>query len=66
MQSLIRLDEVERRTTHSRSEIYKRMRAGKFPRPVKLSRRVMAWVEQEVNDYVETQIAARDDEQRAK
>jgi prophage regulatory protein len=60
MQSLIRLPEVERRTSHSCSEIYKRMHAGTFPRPVKIGRRAVAWVEEEIDRYVKAKIAARD------
>jgi prophage regulatory protein len=65
MKSLIRMSEVERRTTHSCSEIKRRVRDGTFPRPVRLSHRVIAWVEEEVDAYVESKIAARDERRGA-
>lgn len=60
MKSLIRLPEVERRTAKSVSEIYKGMREGTFPRAVKIGRRSVAWVEEEIDRYVQTRITARD------
>ena len=59
MQTLIRRPEVERRTALSSSEIYRRISAGTFPKPVKMGRRV-AWVEEEIDHFVEATIATRD------
>lgn len=55
--SLIRLPEVQRRVGASRTEIYRRMDAGTFPRPVKIGRRYVAWVEEEIDTYVLEMIA---------
>jgi prophage regulatory protein len=59
MKSLIRLAEVERRTSLSRSEIYKLMHKGAFPAAVRLGRRAVAWVEEEVDGFVERTSAKR-------
>lgn len=42
-QAILRRDEVERETGLSRSSIYKRMRVGRFPRPVSLGGRIVGW-----------------------
>ena len=59
-QNLIRLPEVERRVGVSGREIYRRVSAGNFPRPVKIGTRSIAWIEAEIDAYVETKIAGRD------
>ena len=62
MPTLIRLPEVERRTGHAKTTIYKLMNAGRFPRPVQIGRRAVGWIEDEIDRYIETKIAARDNE----
>lgn len=58
---LMRMIEVIRMTGLSRSSIYDRMNAGIFPKSVSLGCRSVAWVESEVMDWVENQIAQRDE-----
>ncbi|GAA5647894.1 helix-turn-helix transcriptional regulator [Vibrio proteolyticus] len=58
---LMRMIEVIRMTGLSRSSIYDRMNAGQFPKSVSLGCRSVAWVEAEVDDWVENQIAQRDE-----
>ena len=57
---LIRLNEVRGRTGLSRSEIYRRIREGGFPKPVKLGEKASAWVLAEIEAWVAARIAARD------
>lgn len=57
---LIRLNEVQGRTGLSRSEIYRRIREGDFPKPVKLGKKASAWVLAEVEGWIAARIAARD------
>lgn len=57
---LMRMNEVIRMTGLSRSSIYDRMNAGLFPRSCSLGSRSVAWVESEVMEWVEHQIAQRD------
>ena len=52
---LIRLPEVLNRLKVSRSTIYAWMRDGRFPKPIKLGLRPIAWLE----DAVDAFIAAR-------
>ena len=57
---LLRLPEVRQRTRLSRSELYRRICAGTFPRPIKLGERVSAWAENEVTAWIAARIAERD------
>lgn len=43
--TLIRLEQVKARTCLSRSTIYAYMREGRFPEPIALSDRCVAWIE---------------------
>lgn len=57
---LIRLPQVIARTGLSRSTIYARAKAGAFPKPVNLGNSLSAWVEDEIDAWVEARIAERD------
>ena len=58
--ALERLPAVKARTGMSRSEIYRRIALGDFPRPIKLGERASAWPEHEVTAWIASRIAARD------
>lgn len=57
---LLKLKEVLAITGLSRSYIYALAQQGIFPKPVKLSERASAWIESEVEDWIEKRIAERD------
>lgn len=57
---LERLPRVRARTGLSRSEIYRRIAQGTFPKPIKLGMRASAWAEHEVTAWIAARIAARD------
>ncbi|WP_345884990.1 helix-turn-helix transcriptional regulator [Shewanella algae] len=44
----------------SRSSIYSYMAAGYFPRSVKLGPRLVAWVEDEIDEWIAERIEERD------
>ena len=46
--------EVERRTGLSRSTIYRKMRDGTFPVPLKISERAVRWRESDIRAYVDS------------
>jgi len=46
--------EVERRTGLSRSTLYRKMRTGTFPVPVKVSERAVRWRDRDIRAYVES------------
>jgi len=58
-QKIIKLPRVKEITTLSRATIYRRMAEGKFPKQVELSERAVAWVEQEVLDWLDSCIEDR-------
>lgn len=57
---LLRLPMVAAQTGLSRSEIYRRLAAGAFPRPVRLGARACAWVSGEIAAWVAERLAERD------
>ena len=66
----IRLPEVLSRTGYGRTSIYRKMEEGTFPRSVKLGGpledsitfdcRAVAWIEDEVDQWIESRIVDRD------
>lgn len=60
---LIRLNDVSQATGLRRSTIYKYMAEGAFPKAVALGGCRVAWVEQEVQDWIAERIEARDSAQ---
>ncbi|EAO8774590.1 AlpA family transcriptional regulator [Salmonella enterica] len=59
-QSLIRMPEAKRRTGYGKAWIYKLISQGRFPAPVKIGSRAVAFVESEVDEWIAERIAARD------
>jgi prophage regulatory protein len=55
---LIRLKEVIARTGLRRTAIYERRIAGEFPQPIPLAKNSVAWVEDEVDAWIEARILA--------
>ena len=66
----IRLNEVLSRTGYARTSIYRKMEDGEFPKSVKLGGphkdpsvfdiRAVAWIEDEVEQWIESRIEERD------
>lgn len=57
----LRLIEVRNRVPYSRSTIYQLIAQGKFPKPISLGARAVAWLESDIDEW----IAARIDDSRA-
>ena len=57
----IRLKEVEHITGLARSTIYKYIKTKTFLASVSLGDRAVAWIESEVDKWIEDRIAERDD-----
>ena len=60
MKTLMKLNAVMAATGLSRSYIYALAQQGAFPKPIKLSERSSAWVQSELEEWIESRIAARD------
>jgi len=57
-QNLIRLQEVLKRVPYSRSTIYLKVARGEFPQPVSLGARAVAWVQADVDAWIDRRIDA--------
>ncbi|MBB3140321.1 helix-turn-helix transcriptional regulator [Halomonas organivorans] len=57
---LIKLKDVISLTGLARSTIYKYISEERFPKPVSLGERNVAWVEEEIQDWILEKIAERD------
>ena len=60
IQKLIRLPEVINRTGYQRSNIYLLMNQGQFPKSVSLGGRAVAWLESEVDTWIQERVELRD------
>lgn len=56
---LLRLPQVQQSVGLSRSEIYRLISLGQFPKPVPLGARVVAWPSDEVQAWIAERIARR-------
>ena len=55
--TLIRLPEVQRRTGYSKAWLYRLMSQQRFPSPVKIGTRAIAFVESEIDEWINQRIA---------
>ena len=56
----LRLPAVSSMTGYSKAAIYVHIAAGKFPRPIPLAGRGVAWEHGEVQDWMRARMATRD------
>jgi len=54
---IIRRPDVEAITGLSRSSIYEKMDKGIFPRPIKLGKRSVGWLQHEVAEWVKNRVS---------
>ena len=57
---LLRRKQVQERVNLSRSELYRLMGVGRFPRSIRLGERAIAWDSDEIEAWIRARIAARD------
>ena len=57
---ILRLPEVKQRTGQGKSAIYAAVLAGTFPAPIPLGPRAVGWLEDEVDDWIQAKVDARD------
>ncbi|ENJ1742501.1 AlpA family transcriptional regulator [Vibrio parahaemolyticus] len=55
----LKLKEVMQKTALSRSAIYRKMDEGSFPKTVSLGDRAVAWIESEVEEWMERVLQSR-------
>jgi prophage regulatory protein len=54
----LRLPQVKHRTGLSRSSIYAKISLGEFPAPVNLGARAVAWIEDEIAEWISDRVKA--------
>jgi prophage regulatory protein len=57
---ILRLPEVRARTGESTSTIYAGIAKGTFPKQVPLGPNLVGWIEEEIDNYLESRVAERD------
>jgi len=55
----LRLPEVMRRVGYSRPSIYRKIDNTEFPAPVSLGGRAVAWLESEIDAWIESRVKTR-------
>ena len=55
---LLRLPSVLRRTGNKKTKLYALIKSGEFPRPIQLAARTVAWVSDDVDQWIAERIAA--------
>lgn len=56
-QSLIRFSEAQKRTGYSKAWLYRLISEKRFPQPIKIGARAIAFVESEIDEWVNQRIA---------
>lgn len=56
---LLRLREVEHRTGLKKTQIYSLMKTKEFPASVKIGKTSVAWLEQEISDWIASKLNNR-------
>ena len=57
---LLRLNEVLSRIPFSKSSLFREIARGRFPRPIRVGERRVAWVDDEIGAWEEACVAERD------
>lgn len=57
---LVTLGEVLNRIPYSKVHVYRLMASGEFPKQVEVGPQRVAWVEQEVDDWIAERVNCRD------
>lgn len=55
---MLRINDVKKMTGLSKSTIYSEVQAGRFPKPVRLTKRCSAWVNAEIGSHLQARINA--------
>ncbi len=56
----LRLKATQEKSGLTRTRIYEMMDEGTFPRPIKIGKRAIAWLEHEVDAWLQARVAERD------
>lgn len=53
---ILRMPEVIEKTGCARSSIYRKISLGEFPEQIRLGVRTIGWIEDEIDDWIKTQV----------
>lgn len=53
----MRRPEVEQQTGFSTSTLYRKVKKGEFPAPIRISENCVAWLESDVQEWIEARIS---------
>lgn len=56
----LRLKDVKEKTGLSKSAIYRKIKEGEFPASVPIGSRTVAWLESDINEWLEWRMQVRD------
>jgi prophage regulatory protein len=56
---LLRFPRVQEKVPYSHSQLYLLIKQGKFPKPVSLGGRAVAWRESDIDDWIESRSEAQ-------
>jgi prophage regulatory protein len=59
-QQLLPLNAVRARVPYSKVHIYRLIRANSFPKPVRVGANRVAWIESEIEEWINKRIKERD------
>lgn len=59
MKTCLRMPQVEAITGRKKPTIYADIAAGKFPRPIKIGARAVAWISTDIEKWLDERIAAK-------
>lgn len=54
---MVRLAEVSRTTGRSRSSIYLDVKEGRFPKPIKIGKRAIAWSSEDISQWIAERVS---------
>jgi len=57
---VMRFREVRGTVSLSRSTVWRKVRDGSFPRPIRIGKSAVGWIASEVQDWIAEQAAARE------
>lgn len=57
--AILKLSSVSKVTTLGRTNIYKKIKEGTFPKPISLGPRAVGWLQSEIDEWIKGRVAAR-------
>ena len=58
--TILRIQQVETKSGYKRPTIYKKIKAGEFPKQISLGARAVGWLESEIDEWIEERISERE------